>query len=638
MRLKFPKLLKDYLIIIFAYLLVLSIARAVFFWAFKDGIYATGEILKSFLIGVRIDLSLTAVAVSFVYFILSIFSFFLRTSAIPKIIGKIYFSIVGFAFFFFTFTEFPFYKEYHLRLNHLFFEYLDSKELLITVNAVFPVIYAVLIFIVAAFVITFLTVKFMEKINLFAKERFLKSAFSFFAIIALTVIFIRGGFQRRPINWGAAYFSKSNFLNQNASNGMFNLFHDFQIYLEERKSKIKAKSYFSNRNAYDAIVGFNDYEQETKKLPFKLPVKKPNIVMIFMEGFDTTYNGSFSPKLALTPNFDGLAKKGILFTKAYSNGTRTSRALVGGLCSYPVTPGVNLTKKIQAQQKIPSVADYLAGYGYKSLFLFGGDRDFEDIGAFFTSNGFKKFYDYEDLGPTDCPHKMAVFDEELFTRANEKFSQIKNPFIAVIMTKTNHEPFYLPKHFKDIKKGLKIDKRVFHYTDWSLGHFFKEAEKEKYFKNTVFIIAADHTRYTKELNQNKFHIPLLIYSPMIKGGKKIDKTVSLMNLPKTILQICGINLPVSKTSFFSKSLFENPYAAYVMVDPYFGVVTDKYFYRESLSEDYYLFDFKGKVLENGEKIPPLQDYARAMLQVSRYLFLNFKVNTDWEQRKQILAK
>jgi phosphoglycerol transferase MdoB-like AlkP superfamily enzyme len=332
MESKLPKSFGNYLVIILVYLLFFLAARLIFFISFADDGYSTAEIFKSFLTGARLDLSVTAAAVSFIYFIFSVFAVFINGTIIKKI-AKVYFGFLSILFLFLVLAEFPFYEEYGLRLNHLFFEYLGNpKELILTINAFFPVALAFVILIVGGALIFLLVSIFFDKIKLFEQESLLGKLISLPLIMVFTVVFIRGGLQWRPINWGAAYHSKHNFINQLTLNGTFNLFHDLQIFLEERQNKIQTKTYFANSRAFEILTEHNKYGSEIN-LPFKLPVKKPNIVLIFMESFDSSFIGSLNAKKGLTPNFDKLAGQGILFTDAYANGTRTSRGLIAGLCS-----------------------------------------------------------------------------------------------------------------------------------------------------------------------------------------------------------------------------------------------------------------------------------------------------------------
>jgi phosphoglycerol transferase MdoB-like AlkP superfamily enzyme len=177
-----------------------------------------------------------------------------------------------------------------------------------------------------------------------------------------------------------------------------------------------------------------------------------------------------------------------------------------------------------------------------------------------------------------------------------------------------------------------LAQRIFYYSDWTLGKFIESAEQKPYFKNTIFIITADHAKYHGKFNKDKFHIPLVIYSPLIKKSKKVDRIASQMNLPMTVLKFAGFSGKVTDTAFFAKSVFDGEEIVYAMFDPYFSVTTKDYFYRESLSGQFYFFDDEGNVLEDYKPIKPLQEYARANLQISHYLFLNFKVNTNWHER------
>ena len=83
------------------------------------------------------------------------------------------------------------------------------------------------------------------------------------------------------------------------------------------------------------------------------------------------------------------------------------------------------------------------------------------------------------------------------------------------------------------------------YADYSIGKFFEMAKKEAYYKNTIFVIIADHnTRtYGKHLVPiNKFHIPALIIGPNFPKGEKYTKLCSQIDIQPTFLSKIGMNI------------------------------------------------------------------------------------------------
>ena len=113
----------------------------------------------------------------------------------------------------------------------------------------------------------------------------------------------------------------------------------------------------------------------------------------------------------------------------------------------------------QAYVRLNSREHYLGRYGYKTLFFYGGDRDFEDMGGFFLKNGFERFYDCKDYTGIRYKNPIGVYDEEMFENADRVFSREKEPFFAVMMTLTNHGPFTLPPDYNDFPPGLRADQK-----------------------------------------------------------------------------------------------------------------------------------------------------------------------------------
>ena len=96
------------------------------------------------------------------------------------------------------------------------------------------------------------------------------------------------------------------------------------------------------------------------------------------------------------------------------------------------------------------------------------------------------------------------------------------------------------------------------YSDLSLREFFKAAEKEKWFNNTIFIITADHTNYLERPDfYSTFHIPCLIYSPAhvtpgvnTSPGSHIDILPTILDLLNisTVHSSMGKSMLVSDTN------------------------------------------------------------------------------------------
>ncbi|MDD4004026.1 MAG: sulfatase-like hydrolase/transferase [Elusimicrobiaceae bacterium] len=629
-------ILFNFAVLCAVYLFYFGLTRLVFLFVFGNSGLAAREVLYAFFQGGRLDLSLAATFALPVYVLLALLSAFNAPGKAVRACADLWFGLFNAVLLGLWIVEFPFYSNYSSRLNHLFFEYFaNPKELAVTMSGIVNLWVVLPLILLAMGAAVYATLRLDGKIFAFRAQGAGAKAASLALAAGLTVLFIRGGFQRRPINWGAAFFSSHNIINQLALNGPYNLFQCWQIYEEEKGRTVSSARYYADGEALEILRSGSDWNAPPARL---LPGSsgRPNVVLVTMESFAGKYCGAVGAKQSLTPNFDRLAGTGLLFTNFYGNATRTSRALLSALNSYPPLPGVNLTKKIQAQQAMPSVAQYLLKEGYATLFFYGGDRHFEDMSGFFLKAGFEKFYDFSDFTDVAAHNPIGVYDEDLFFNVNRILSGAKTPFFAEVMTLTNHGPFTLPPAYT-ARPDLPKELRTMYYSDYALGKFIEQARSEPYFNNTVFIITADHATYEERFVRDRFHIPLLVWSPLLQKPGREERVFSQLNLPMSVLGLCGASTTSAGTPFFGTPFFAGNGMAYVLEDPYFGVITDRYFYRETISGGQgYLFYLNGAPATDPGEQARLARYARAMLQISRELFFKGQAAGSWKKPDYII--
>ncbi|HPQ19277.1 MAG TPA: sulfatase-like hydrolase/transferase [bacterium] len=599
-------------------------------------------LFKAFYIGLRFDVVICSYVLAPLIIILPLFEKkFIKEVIIKKIIFY-YFIFTGFILFYFSITEIFFFKEFGQRYNHLAVEYLIyPREVFTNIFQYYPVISVTIGIIIVYFFISKLFKKFVYSTTFFSFN-FLKRTILWIILLCIIFIGMRNSFDHRPINIVLSYFSKNQLLNEVSLNGFFSFCYAL---IDRLKNVVEyKKNYFSiddkearmivrNKIAENKNIEFIN-DEEIIRIENKGGEKKYyNVVIIIEESLGAEFTGILgteeNKKYDLTPNIDKIAEKSILFTRAYSTGTRTARAIEGVISSFPPIPGESTIKRSKTVNNFFTIGRVLKAEGYSTHFIYGGQAMFDNMRGFFNSNGFDNIIEEKDFDKYIFKTTWGVSDEDLFNKSLEIFEKQQTQFLAVLLTSSNHMPFTFPEgRIKKLDTNIKDYDRLnaIKYSDYALGEFIKKAEKTKYFNNTIFVILGDHS--TRVFGENiipikKYHIPLLFYAPEILKNfpKKIDTIISQIDILPSILSI--LNIPY-KSIAFGRNIFsvdKDDGFALLHYDKLIGLL-----YKEKLCVFYPDKTFKIININNTDNFINLQyeKICAAYFQYADFLYNNSK--------------
>lgn len=294
-------------------------------------------------------------------------------------------------------------------------------------------------------------------------------------------------------------------------------------------------------------------------IPADIPTKQMNVVLVSVESLSADYLGTFGNREGLTPELDKLAGEGLLFRNLYATGTRTVRGLEALSVGAPPIPGNSIVRRLN-NDNLESLGEELGEFGWASQWIYGGYGLFDNMNAFFAGNGYavtdRRDIDREKI-PVHHETVWGVADEDLYSLAMAKFDEIygeKKPFFAHIMTTSNHRPFTFPEG--RVKRPQKTHEGGVQYTDWAIGDFIRRAKDKPWYANTLFIFTADHTASAAgktDLPIERYHIPMIWYAPGNIAPGRMDRLMSQIDIPTTILGWLGIPL---RSKFFGYNLFD----------------------------------------------------------------------------------
>lgn len=552
--------------------LIFTFFRFLFFINFYDQFKNIEliEILKSFFIGIKYDVYVIDFGIV-LFFILGAMPYIGVTSSIRN--RKIYSIVISFLFWILYVLEIGnivFYKYCNTNLNFITIEYIKSFQYVFyMISKIFSIkLFLILIFVIYIYIRVFEFFVFSIKRTNFS---FLKNFLFFLIIFLFLFLGIIEGLRQGILNWGEAFFSKYNIINQMTMNPIFYLSKDLYFSVKNKKldslysyfdspkdaEKIAKEIFFGNNQNNNFLFSDYPFYKEIKK---EGEEKKYNVVIILLESFTAEYIGELGSDLDISPYFDQLSKNGALFTNFYSAGQRTNSGIASTLCSYVAIPGHSIMVRRDGLQKISSIASILKEKFYETAFIYGGDLQFDNMKNFLTSKGFDRVIGEESFN-YNLLNKWGVEDKYVFDKSIEmmdKFYNNDKNFMLMVLSLTNHPPFTVPDTFDkkvDINKDFNDSYNTFKYTDYCLGQFFENIKNKPYFKDTIFVICGDHGQtlhYDLAFDYRKSYIPCLFYAPNIILPSINDKLTSQIDIAPTILNILNIS---SKNSFLGKDMF-----------------------------------------------------------------------------------
>lgn len=289
----------------------------------------------------------------------------------------------------------------------------------------------------------------------------------------------------------------------------------------------------------------------------------PNIVILLVEGMGRAFSNQNAYLGSFTPFLDSLSDKSLYWENFLSTGGRTFTVLPSLLASLPFgNSGFN-----ELGDQMPShlsIANLLRYNGYKTSFFYGGDASFDNMRQFLKKTGVEKIYDessfngskFQKLPVSSSGFSWGYDDASLFKLVLDKTEDDSlRPQLSIILTVATHSPFLINNQQEYVSrfekrmgelKFAQAQKRNYRkyldqyssilYADHAIQQFINEYSKRKDFKKTVFIITGDHRmpEIPMSTKLDRYHVPLIIYSPMLTKPEKFSAVSSHFDIAPTL--------------------------------------------------------------------------------------------------------
>jgi phosphoglycerol transferase MdoB-like AlkP superfamily enzyme len=307
---------------------------------------------------------------------------------------------------------------------------------------------------------------------------------------------------------------------------------------------------------------------------FKKGDKAPSIVFIIVESLGRAYSGNDAYLGSYTPFLDSLMSKSLYWENCLSTSGRTFGVIPSLLASLPFGQKgfADLRNNMPNHLSLVSLLKNRAGYN--SAFYYGGDPTFDAMEYFMKRQGTSKIVgindfgkDYQQLPSNSNGFSWGYGDREIFRKyLSDLKLQEREKRVDVLLTLSMHNPFKVPNqaHYNELfekrmaqinlseeeKKNNRLYTAQFAtmlYFDDALSYFFREFSRLKSFENTIFVITGDHRMPEIPISTqiDRFHVPLVIYSPLLTKGVKFSSLVTHYDVTPTLLSFLKNRLNLS---------------------------------------------------------------------------------------------
>lgn len=557
-----------------------------------------------------------------------------------------FFTALGLFIAVFTFfAEITFWDEFKNRFNFIAVDYLIyTHEVVANIEQSYPLP----LLIGGVLLITLIVLFVFYKMQIFKQVFTEKPVFRNRAILAVSLVLI-ASFYTAFITNNQAEWSPNRYNSEISKSGIYSFFAayrnnqmkypDFYTSIDQNQAFDLVRQKLAQPNAVFVPQKTSVHRTITDSIASK---ENKNVVFILVESLSASFMRTHGNKENITPFLDDLTQKSIYFENLYATGTRTIRGMEAMTLCIPPTPGQSIVKRPD-NHNLFTISNVFRARNYTCNFFYGGDGYFDNMNSYFGGNGFNIYdrghgsvlsddikmerHNIEDREVT-FENAWGICDEDIFNKmicVADQQHQKGQPFFNFVMTTSNHRPYTYPANRVPIPSGTGREGAV-QYTDYALRQLFAIAQTKPWYKNTVFVVIADHCASSAgkdEIDVANYHIPAFIVNMPNVPAQKVTKQCSQIDLFPTLFSMFHWSY---ESNFFGKNIFDPNFEERSLMGTYRKLVLMKGRQAMILSDQKKQHFYEWNAADNSLKPLPMNrsflEETIAWYQTADYLFTN----------------
>ena len=273
-----------------------------------------------------------------------------------------------------------------------------------------------------------------------------------------------------------------------------------------------------------------------------------NLLLITIDTLRADRLSCYSKAHLTTPNIDSLARRGVLFTRAFAHTSTTlpshANILLG---TTPLSHGVHDNSNFIVREEFTSIAEHLKVHGYSTAAFVGA---YPLDSRFGLSQGFDLYDDDYDIRNVKTDTGGERTADIVVDRALGWLDRQNSPWFLWIHCWDPHAPYDPPEPFKTEFTKKPYDGEVA-YVDHVLGRLFDHLTKSDLWDSSLVIFTGDHGESLWDHDEethgifaynSTIWIPLIILTPGTKS-RAVDQPVSHVDIFPTVCEVLDIDKP-----------------------------------------------------------------------------------------------